>query len=115
MSIHENNCDCVICKNKIDAYIPDGLVEEILNGKVTFFTGAGVSTETSSVLNINFYEEVAREIDALDKSYSFPELMQEFCKKPNGRIKLLQVIRSRFKKLIHFLNYKPWPQLFIKS
>lgn len=102
MSIHENNCDCVICKNKIDAQIPGELVEEILSGKVTFFTGAGISTESPSVLNINFYEEVAREIDALDKSYSFPKLMQEFCKKPNGRMKLLQMIRSRFRTVDSF-------------
>ncbi len=102
MSIHKNNCDCVICKNKIDAKIPNELIGEILSGKVTFFTGAGISTESPSALNINLYEEVARELNALDKNYSFPELMQEFCKKPNGRIKLLQMIRSRFRTIDSF-------------
>ena len=102
MSQHESNCDCVICKNRINVQIPEELIEEILSGKVTFFTGAGISTESPTVLNINFYEEVAREIDALDKNFSFPELMQEFCKKPNGRIKLLQMIRSRFRTIDSF-------------
>ncbi|MBV1879822.1 MAG: SIR2 family protein [Pseudomonadales bacterium] len=115
MSLHENNCDCVICKNKIDVQIPDELVEEILSGKVTFFTGAGISTESPSVLNINFYEEVASEINALDKNYSFPKLMQEFCKKPNGRIKLLQMIRSRFRTVDSFPELQAMATTFHKE
>lgn len=78
------------------------MVDEILSGKVTFFTGAGISTESPKVLNINFYQEVAREINASDKDWSFPKLMQEFCKQPNGRIRLLQMIRSRFRTIDSF-------------
>jgi len=113
--LHERNCDCVICKNKIDVQIPDELIEEILSGKVAFFTGAGISTESPSVLNINFYEEVAREINALDKNYSFPELMQEFCKKPNGRMKLLQMIRTRFRTVDSFPELQTMATTFHKE
>ncbi|MGE6778532.1 SIR2 family protein [Vreelandella titanicae] len=102
MEAHNNNCDCVNCKNKIDVQLPEELVDEILSAKVTFFTGAGISTESPMVLNINFYQEVAREIDALDKNLSFPKLMQEFCKQANGRMKLLQMIRSRFRTIDSF-------------
>ncbi|MZI93787.1 hypothetical protein F9817_11345 [Vibrio sp. CAIM 722] len=88
---------------------------EILSGKVTFFTGAGISTESPMVLNINFYQEVAREIDAIDKGWSFPKLMQEFCKQPNGRMKLLQMLRSRFKTIDSFPELQNSATSFHKS
>jgi NAD-dependent SIR2 family protein deacetylase len=112
---HKNNCDCVICKNKIDVQLPEELVDEILTGKVTFFTGAGISTESPKVLNINFYQEVAREINALDKGWSFPSVMQEFCKQPNGRLKLLQMIRSRFRTIDSFPELQNMATSFHKA
>lgn len=110
-----NNCDCVCCKNKINVNLPRELVEEILSGKVAFFTGAGISTESPAVLNINFYQQIAQEIDAVDTDLSFPQLMQEFCKQPNGRIKLLQMIRSRFKTIDSFPELQGMATSFHKA
>ncbi|TQP78695.1 hypothetical protein [Vibrio cholerae] len=115
MKSHENNCDCVGCKNNFDVPLPKELVDEVLAGKVTFFTGAGISTEAPTVLNINFYEQVAREINASDTDLSFPQMMQEFCKQPNGRMKLLQMIRSRFKTIDSFPELQKMATSFHKS
>lgn len=102
MAEQERNCDCSLCKNKHDINIPFEVVEDVLTGKVSLFTGAGISTESREVLNITFYEEVLEELQITSSDWSFPKLMQEFCKQPNGRMKLLQKIRSRFKTIDAF-------------
>ena len=48
---------------------------ELLRGNVTIFAGAGISTETRSVLKSTFYESVANEIGKGEPYPSFPELM----------------------------------------
>lgn len=96
------NCDCVLCKNDADFTIHDELLEELLSGSVTIFAGAGVSTESKLVLPENFYQDVARELSESDLSKGFPELMEQFCRLPNGRFKLLKKIKDRFNYIYSF-------------
>jgi hypothetical protein len=75
---------------------------ELLNGSVTVFTGAGISTEARSVLKSTFHESVAAEMGYADTSPTFPELMEEYCRQPNGRFKLLKKIKDRFDHIESF-------------
>ena len=77
-------------------------MDELLSGKVTIFAGAGISTEARSVLKYNFYESIAAETQHARPSPSFPALMEEYCRQPNGRFKLLKKIKDRFDHIDSF-------------
>ncbi len=96
------SCDCVICKNNHEFEIGDELMGELLGGNVTVFAGAGISTETRNVLKSTFYESVAAEIGKGNPFPAFPELMEEYCGQPNGRLKLLNKIKERFDHIDSF-------------
>lgn len=102
MDTKRGGCDCVLCKNNHEFEIGDELMSELLGGNVTVFAGAGISTETKNVLKTTFYESVAAEIDKDDPYPTFPELMEEYCRQPNGRLKLLNKIRERFDHIDSF-------------
>ncbi len=102
MKTERGNCDCVLCKNNNDFVISDELIGELLGGNVTLFAGAGISTETRNVLKTTFYESVAGEIDKDEPYPAFPELMEEYCRQPNGRLKLLNRIKERFDHIDSF-------------
>ncbi|MCK4950623.1 MAG: SIR2 family protein [Gammaproteobacteria bacterium] len=109
------NCDCLLCQNRNDITFPDELLDEIFSGKVSFFIGAGVSTESQSVLNITFYEDVLTRLQEIPEEVSFPRVMQEFCNQPNGRMKLLQLIRKRFDTINSFPELKQSATRFHKE
>lgn len=88
-----NHCDC--CKDRHDFDLTDELMGELLQGKVTVFAGAGVSTESRQVLPDTFYETIAAELGEANCTRTFPELMTTYCGQPNGRIKLLKAIMDR--------------------
>lgn len=92
----EKKCGCTLCKNDHDFIIDDELMAELLEGKVTVFAGAGISTETRNVLQNTFYETVASDLGQHETTLNFPELMEEFCQQTNGRFKLLKKIKDRF-------------------
>ena len=75
---------------------------DLLAGKVTIFAGAGISTESRSVLKHTFYESIAEELKVAPSSFTFPELMEKYCALPNGRFKLLKEIRDRFDHIRSF-------------
>lgn len=102
MDTKHSGCDCVLCKNNHEFAIGDELIGELLSGNVTLFAGAGISTETSNVLKTTFYESVAAEIGKGDPYPAFPELMEEYCRQPNGRLKLLNKIKERFDHIDSF-------------
>jgi len=79
---------------KID--IDDYLYEQIFKGDAVIFAGAGISTERKIVFPDTFYEEIARELDILDNNLSFPEVMEEYCKLPDGRKKMIDKLQQRF-------------------
>ena len=79
---------------KVD--IDDYLYEQIFKGDAVIFAGAGISTESKIVFPYTFYEEIAGELDILDKNLSFPEVMEEYCKLPDGRKKMIDRLQQRF-------------------
>lgn len=103
-----NNCDCALCKNNHAFDLSEDLVNEFINGNVVLFVGAGVSTENRNVLKFTFYDEIISELKDVGK-LSFPEVMEKYCSKPNGRIKLLSKIKGRFQHIDSF------PELYRSS
>ena len=82
--------------------MPKEIIEASIKGDLVLFCGAGVSTESRAVLPWSFYQSVQEELELTDSTLSFSELMQEYCKLPNGRKKLLRKIRERFNYIDSF-------------
>lgn len=102
MNTKRGICDCVLCRNNLEFSIGDELMAELLDGNVTVFAGAGISTETRNVLKTTFYESVADEMGKGEPYPAFPDLMEEYCRQPNGRLKLLKLIKERFDQIDSF-------------
>ncbi len=100
------NCDCIHCKNNHKFGMPSEILDDFVSGRVTIFAGAGISTESRTVIPETFYDEVAQELNIENCQLPFPELMEKYCSKINGRIKLLTKIRNRFKYVESFSNLK---------
>ena len=96
------SCDCDLCRDAHDFELSDELIDELLAGKATIFAGAGVSTESRRVMPNTFCESIAAELGEENCSRTFPELMEEYCRKPNGRIKLLKAIADRLSYIDSF-------------
>src|SRR5579859_1537755 len=92
---HEPNCECSMCKNDKDFSLPEHLFAKILDGEVILFAGAGISTENKESCSTTFYEAI-REKLRIDVDLSFPALMDVYCAQSDGRIKLIENIKSRF-------------------
>jgi len=97
------NCviDCEYCKNNRAVSLPEDLVAATQKGDVVVFAGAGISTENRSVLRHTLYDQIRGQIEA-GEDLTFPQVMQQFCATPNGRIKLIEEIRSRFDNIDSF-------------
>lgn len=100
------SCDCVVCRHHHEFASHPDLLTDFESGKVAVFAGSGISTESRSVLRHNFYDEVADELHFEGCTLSFPDLMEQYCSQPNGRIKLLTKIRNRFKHINSFPELK---------
>lgn len=87
------NCSCQFCKYRNEFNLPDNFIEDLVKGNIVLFAGAGISTENKNVFPRTFYEEISMELESTKK---FPDLMEEFCSRPNGRIRLIQKIKKRF-------------------
>lgn len=96
------NCECDICKNQRKFIMPKEVIEAAKNGELVLFCGAGISTENKTVLPFSFYEEVQDELNVKDNNLSFSELMQLYCDKPDGRVKLIKKIKNRFNYIHSF-------------
>lgn len=108
---HEHSNDtvkCDYCSNFHDFDVPPNLVDEMLNGQVVLFAGAGISTETRNVLPFTFYDDVCKE-SGLENNLPFPVVMSRFCLQPNGRARLLRKIRGRFDYIRSF------PRLYFEA
>lgn len=75
--------------------MPAAVVDAAVAGNLVLFAGAGVSSESPTVYPWSLYEDVRRELHVRKKSYSFPELMEMYCSKPDGRKRLLIKIKQR--------------------
>ena len=89
---------CSICGHHHDFEMPASIIDAYRAGRLAIFAGAGVSTETTAVLPITLYQDVAIELGKRPQQLteSFPALMSQYCSRPNGRASLLQKIRDRF-------------------
>ena len=82
--------------------MPEAIVSAAIAGDLALFCGAGISTENKNVLPYSLYESIKEEIDVKDDTLSFSQLMDQYCKKPDGRKKLLNRIRERFQYIHSF-------------
>lgn len=96
------NCECAICKNHKPFVMPNEILSAAQNGELVLFCGAGISTESKTVLPFSFYADIQKELDVTDKPLLFSKLMQMYCDLPNGRRKLLKKIKERFEYIHSF-------------
>lgn len=92
---HGALCECAYCRNKKPFVIPAHLLDAIKSGNVVVFAGAGISTEDRTYAQHTLYDQISRELGR--KDVSFPALMSEYCSLPDGRSKLIEIIRDRFR------------------
>jgi hypothetical protein len=83
------------------------LINELVEGNVVVFAGAGISTENRDHARDTFYDKIAHEVGQKD-IISFPELMEKYCNQPDGRIKFVKVLKDHFDYYMSFSDfYKP--------
>lgn len=76
--------------------MPLAVIEAAAEERLVVFAGAGISTESPTVLPNTFYDDIREElhVDAAEE-VSFPDLMSRYCAQPDGRIRLLRRIKER--------------------
>lgn len=103
-----NNCDCILCMNNKSFDMPNEIIESVKKGELILFCGAGISTESKTVLPTSFYMDILEFLNEdyklrLDTDVCFSKLMSEFCEAvPNGRKELIRKIKSRFNMVNSF-------------
>src|SRR5205814_6786283 len=104
---HPRNCGCAICSGQKPFTPPDHLLSAIAAGDVVLFVGAGISTENRTYCQSTFYDQIRAELNISD-SPAFPELLSMYCKQSDGRIRLLEKIKSRIDFFLSFDDlYRP--------
>jgi len=88
--------DCIRCARRRPFTLPKEIITAAREGRLTIFAGAGVSTESPSVLPVTLYDEVKRELDDITDDLTFPQLMSRYWAQPDGPTRLLQMIKHRF-------------------
>jgi hypothetical protein len=93
---HEKT-DCAFCRNFHDFEIPGHLLNQLKQGNLVVFAGAGISTETSTAFGFKFYDQIRAELRlAPENTPPFPVVMSMYCRQPDGRRKLLEKLKNRF-------------------
>ena len=100
-----NLCGCAICALKLDFAIDQHLLSEIERQNCVIFAGAGVSTETSGAHPDTLYETIKFKVGVEDNP-EFWELIDRFEAQPNGRQKLIDIIRDRFSYIDSFRDLR---------
>jgi len=93
---------CEICRNERDFEMPADIVDACADGRLVIFAGAGVSTESRTVLRQTFYDRIAGELGGALEGEAFPALMSRFAE-AKGRRLLLQ----RLKERLEYVNAFP--------
>lgn len=96
------NCNCAICQNNLPFTMPNEIINAAKQGDLVLFCGAGISTEKKGVMPYSFYTSIREELGVKDTNISFCDLMQMYCKQPNGRKKMLRKIKERFSYIHSF-------------
>lgn len=94
--------DCPVCGLNKPFELPANLVNELGKGTVVLFAGAGVSEPMPPSYNVTFYDSVYDHLGVENENLSFPELMSRLCEEPNGRIKLLELVKQHFDRIDGF-------------
>jgi hypothetical protein len=88
-------CECEICKNDRAFQMPDEVVEACDAGRLVIFAGAGVSTESRTVLQRTFLETTRSALNGnVSADAGFPDVMSRYVAQ-KGRKLLLQEIVER--------------------
>jgi hypothetical protein len=90
------NCACEFCRRNKSFQAPSELLDAFLEGTVVIFAGAGISTEAKSVMPNTLYTEINHALGNKNSDRAFPDLMEDFCATPAGKIGLIQRIRDHF-------------------
>lgn len=94
--LHGASCYCASCRRKKTFQIPSELANLFVEGNIVLFAGAGVSTESRSVLRDSFYEVIEHNLNDNVSGRSFPDLMEAYCRSAEGRTGLIARIKDRF-------------------
>lgn len=103
-----NNCQCYMCSTYQKFEMPKEIIESVKNKELVIFCGAGISTESNTVLPTSFYTDILTYLTneynlEFDMNITFSELMSSFCKNvPNGRKQLIRKINERFDRIQSF-------------
>jgi hypothetical protein len=95
---------CIWCEREKPFEMPDGVVNACLNGNLVVFAGAGISTESATVVPRPLYLEMQLELgrDPCDQ-LSFPQVMTAF-EDAHHRPALLQRIKKHLDYVKSFPN-----------
>ena len=100
-----DDCICAICSLKIDFDFDTHLIREIERHNCVIFAGAGISTETKYTHPATFYQQLKKEARC-EENLSFPQMVDCFQARPNGRQELIQLIIDRFSYIDGFRELK---------
>lgn len=97
MNVPAVNCVCHFCQDRKAFSMPMHILDAAKSRDLVIFAGAGISTEGKRVFPRTLYEDVARElgVNPLDGP-PFPKLMSDYSVRPDGRQRLLGLIKKRF-------------------
>jgi hypothetical protein len=98
---YDPESECVICRRRRPFEVPPKLVNACISRDLVVFAGAGVSTESPSVLPWTLFQDVARSVELDPATTSFPAAMSAF-EDLNGRPALLQLAKDRFDHIDSF-------------
>jgi len=102
--------ECEICKLKISFELPPEIVDAYKEGNLVIFAGSGVSTESSGVFPLTFYQEIKDELNIpKEEKIRFSKLMTLYSSNPRTRKDLFQAIKNR-------IDYvKSFPELYARA
>jgi hypothetical protein len=88
-------CGCAICSLRLEFDLDPHLVSEIEKQNCVVFAGSGISTETRDTHPDTLYGTLKYHTNSEDDP-DFWDLVDRFEAQPNGRHKLIQIVRDRF-------------------
>lgn len=103
---------CVVCEAETPFDLPDELVQAVGRREVILFAGAGVSTESSLVDELTFYDDIRSDPKvAMPESATFPEVMSAFVNSYDRR-QLLEHLMQRFRSIDSFPDSRSFATRF---
>lgn len=100
-----DSCACAICALQLDFELDPHLLSEIEKHNCAIFAGAGISTEARYTHPQTLYVELEQELEC-EEGLSFPELVDRYEARPNGRQQLISKILDRFAYIDGFRELK---------